>query len=179
MLKVKLLKILTLKEKEKYLLLIISFLSLIVVFCLIEISETKKKLKAKNRIEIHDSVLKKRIKKTHNNIDNFINLYLEAIFKSDSNTNLSWLEKHSDEIFFHKSLKEHLLSRFNKKIISNFIIKRIYREDLKPNLEKIIIFGEEKFINSSYQNRVLVIELILNNELLKVQEIISIKTLNE
>ena len=86
---------------------------------------------------------------------------------------------HKFQKFFLDTLSAHLSARIEKKIASNFSIERFYREDLDRNIEKIIVFGEEKFSNSNYENRVLVIELILNTELLKVEEIISIKTLNE
>lgn len=179
MLKRSLLKVLTLQEKEKYLVLIVVVLCLIILFSFIEISETKEQLKSKNKINIENSILKMSQGEEKHDIDAFVKKYLDNIFNSNSDSDLTWLKEHSDQKFFLDTLSAHLSARIEKKIASNFSIERFYREDLDRNIEKIIVFGEEKFSNSNYENRVLVIELILNTELLKVEEIISIKTLNE
>lgn len=180
MLKRLLLKTLTMKENDKYFIVIITSLCLVIIFSFLEISETKKQLKAKNQIYIKNSILKTNQFNKEQEIDTFIDKYLKNIFSSNSDSDLIWLEKHSDQKFFLDTLSKHLNTRIKKQITSNFIIKRLYREKLGANnIEKIIIFGEERFTNSNYQNRVLVIELVLNTESLEVKEIISIKTLNE
>ena len=181
MIKYKLLKLMSLEEREKYYSLTILLMLVTLCFSFFEIHSANKLLKSKNQIQIDKSIFieEELDGEAISNIDEFIQEYLITIFESDENSNLSWLMEHSEKSFYNSTLKKHLETRFKNKITSKFNVSRIFQDNDGRKRNKYIIFGEEIFMNKAYKNRNLVIELLIDLKSAKVQAIQSIKELNE
>lgn len=168
------------------------FLILALCFSALELHKAALSLNAKNRISIENSIFSKNadldnsIKaKNDFELESFLAAYLDKIFslnETNYDTSFQWLKSHSHEDFFDKHLASELEQRYKNGLETSFQLDKIYTENLEDSLIKVICYGKE--LNKKAEDSVskeaeilrsLIIELVINTDTRKLEEILNIK----
>jgi|GEM_PF-6283945 len=104
-------------------------------------------------------------------IESFARNYINKLFATNSDENMSFLQEHSDSDLYLNNIYPELKAREKQKIHSEFQINQLYIEAENETKSKIVCFGKESFPQGSYQSRELTLELLLDTSKLKVLSI--------